>query len=261
MSSSTRANKGKASAQNEGDDIARGRGGRSGKQSRAQVAEEINRAYAEQLQQQEEEEYFEEVGRQEELMNRQSQQQSNTGEDEEEVEAPPSTRPLVSDIFRKHFKKLPRVVPDSTSSNNDPAADTRIKYNAYCNYCKNVYKWMSGGGYGTLRRHMETCHPTEYGISQSQTQIRGTTTSVTGTPSNPLFKYDHNHAEDVMSRYCAMEKQPFNYADRITYETSIKDAYCPPAKKISRSNMLRRIRRQTFDKKTRVNEIFSTFRS
>ena len=56
-----------------------------------------------------------------------------------------------SDIFKVHFKRKRNA--------ND-------NFDIICNYCGQNYKFKSGGGYGTFRRHVMNYHPTQIRVEQ-----------------------------------------------------------------------------------------------
>ncbi|XP_047965564.1 uncharacterized protein LOC125210027 [Salvia hispanica] len=93
------------------------------------------------------------------------------GENDEAV-PPPETqtergkankKALKSDIFVKHYKKVPVLDATTQKETNE--------FVAYCNYCDKSYPFFAGGGYGTLHRHLKAKHPIEYGTAKSQTQL------------------------------------------------------------------------------------------
>lgn len=60
---------------------------------------------------------------------------------------PPKAKPPRSNVFVKHFTKVP--------IENDPN-----RFYAFCNYCDNKrYAFNKGGGYGTMSRHLQAHHP------------------------------------------------------------------------------------------------------
>ena len=98
---------------------------------------------------------------------------------------------LKSDIFVKHYKKVPVLDPTTQQETNE--------FVAYCNYCDKFYPFSPGGGYGTLHRHLKAKHPIEYGTAKSQTQLNFPT-GASETTCTPLFKYDHKVTQDAMVR-------------------------------------------------------------
>lgn len=91
-------------------------------------------------------------------------------------------------MFVKHYKKVPELVP---SPDDLLSQEETSEFHAHCTYCPKVYKFASGGGYGTLRRHLTRKHPVECGITATQTQLNFPSGSSGSTQSGaPLFKYD-----------------------------------------------------------------------
>ncbi|KAL1569307.1 hypothetical protein AAHA92_00799 [Salvia divinorum] len=91
----------------------------------------------------------------------------HVGENEDMPPPPPPGRgkkvsqKLKSDIFVKHYKKVEIVT--ATPGGGPLSQEATSEFCAYCNYCPKVYQFNSGGGYGTLHRHLKTKHQVEYG--------------------------------------------------------------------------------------------------
>ncbi|KAK6130203.1 hypothetical protein DH2020_036013 [Rehmannia glutinosa] len=85
----------------------------------------------------------------------------------------PKMRKNRSDMFVKFFDKVKLQSGEQR---------------AQCKFCEKSYKFQQGGGYGTLKKHVEKKHPVEYGISPNQTQMQGYVSSVQpGMPNQPAI--------------------------------------------------------------------------
>ena len=130
------------------------------------------------------------------------------------------------------------------SSSDDPHSQEETSaFNAYCNYCNNVYKFSTGGGYGTLRHHLTTKHPVECGVTATQTQLNfppGGSASGSGPQSgNPLFKYDPKTVTEAFTRWAAMKHFPFGTFDDKKYEVTMQTSFNVAAKIIGRMSVQR----------------------
>ena len=100
------------------------------------------------------------------------------------------------DIFVKHYKKVPIVIPCL----DDPLSQEETsEYHAYCNYCTKVYQFLAGEGYDTLYRHLKTKHPVVYGHTSTQTQLNFPLGGSDSSQSSRfIFKSDlKNHTEAI----------------------------------------------------------------
>ena len=190
--------------------------------------------------------------------------EDSDGGDHENEEMPPPSQEgrgektkYKSDIFVKHFKKVPIV----SSANEVP-----VFFMAYCNYCTKKYKFKKSGGYGSLIRHMQTIHPELYGHTASQTQLNfqsasahgsASGSSQTGTPSSALLRYDHKHTTDVMAKFAAMHHLPFGIYDNQDYEDSMKECYNLNSKRLPRTSIQRSTKNQYYEMKKDLSQYLS----
>jgi hypothetical protein len=161
--------------------------------------------------------------------------QGNVGEpegpDPESSQAPPSstTRELQSEIFTKHFRK--GVYDRSTK-----------KFTVHCNYCSNkTYQWKSGGGYGTMKTHMERTHPDKLGMMRGQTQLAGFATSSSNNPH--LFTYNHETSMYAFSESICVDHLAFQFAESVGFNdwmtNHVQPAYQPISRKVIRKNVMK----------------------
>ena len=99
-------------------------------------------------------------------------------------------------------------------------------YNLICNHCKKVYRFTTGSGYGTYRRHLASKHPTEFGIDTRQQQIPKFVDSNTSN----LFRYDRNNYEEELAKFTVVEHLAFNFGENFGFNTFVQNACTPQAK-------------------------------
>ena len=150
--------------------------------------------------------------------------------------------PIKSDIFEKHFNKV------STGEKT---------FQATCNYCGKGFKWKVGGGYGTLRNHLVTKHPTETGISRSQTQITGYETSPNPTS---LFRYSDEKNREELAKLVSVEHLAFNFGEKLNFVTYCQNALNPAAKRVPRTTLTRTIKKLYKKGKAEFQNFFFNFK-
>ena len=87
---------------------------------------------------------------------------------------------------------------------------------AKCKYCKKIYKWSSGNGTSTLKKHMVSCqkNPENQNLKKQKTlasfvQVKGDAEGGLG-----LWKFDQKACRDALARMCLMDELPFRFVER-----------------------------------------------
>lgn len=126
---------------------------------------------------------------------------------------------------------------------------------ACCNFCDQQYEHKKGNGYGTYNRHILKHKPKD----QEKGTQQETQTQLNFTQGNELtlFKYNDIVAREVMAKFVATESLAFQFADSMRFENSMKKAYNPQAKKISRSTMTRTIAKLSIRYKKALRDMFA----
>ncbi|KAK2633720.1 hypothetical protein Ddye_028512 [Dipteronia dyeriana] len=109
----------------------------------------------------------------------------------DEFYADEEEKPLKSDLFRVHMKKI--ELDDGT-----------IKI--MCNYCPKTYKAVKSFGYGTYWNHVKRNHPSELVKASNQGQI-----SRYGTSTNQLFHYMSEKNKEELATMVVVEHLPFSF--------------------------------------------------
>ncbi len=163
---------------------------------------------------------------------------SQTIQDTQEENA---QRLLTSEIFTKHFRK-------GDLKNN--------KYEVFCNYCPTKYSWAKGGGYGTLRKHMETKHKEKIGMIQCQTQLVG---YGMGNPSlNPnLFYYNHDASAYALVESICVDHLTFQFSENVGFNDWAKNYAQPTFKPIYRKIIKSKVMLAYKNKKRVLVEIYA----
>ena len=149
--------------------------------------------------------------------------------------------PLKSSIFTKHFEKVTL-----------PSGEMRAK----CKHCNASYKFQAGGGYGSLKRHVETKHPTEYGLDRSQTQL-SRFSSTSGSTDSGLFLYSDNKLRESLAKFVSVEHLSFSFGSKCTFEDFCKESLNPCAKRVPRTTLTRTIKKLVKQGKKNLIDEFS----
>jgi len=145
-----------------------------------------------------------------------------------------------SDIFKIHFKKIQKE-----DGNFDVA----------CNYCRRIYKFKQGGGYGTFKRHLESKHPEKMGQSRGQTQITGYGSST----HKSLFMYSDNKSKEEFTKMVAIDHLAFSFGENLGFNNYCKTALNPAYKTIPRNTLKRTLFSLYKKQKKELIQFFTNF--
>ncbi|KAI3474587.1 hypothetical protein Pfo_029589, partial [Paulownia fortunei] len=150
---------------------------------------------------------------------------------------------LKSSIFTKHFDKITL-----------PNGEMRAK----CKYCSQSYKFQSGGGYGSLKRHVEKKHPVEFGIDRTQTQMPSFASSGAGGGNDlSLFKYNDVRCRENLARFISVEHLSFSFANKFFFNELIQTTYNPAAKGVPRTTLTRYVKKLYNKSKKELKELLN----
>ncbi|KAK2651773.1 hypothetical protein Ddye_011629 [Dipteronia dyeriana] len=132
----------------------------------------------------------------------------------DEFDADEEEKPLKSDLFRVHMKKI--ELDDGT-----------IKI--MCNYCPKTYKASKSFGYGTYWNHVKINHPSELVKASNQGQI-----SMYGTSTNQLFHYTSEKNKEELATMVAVERLPFSFGEKVGFVNYCQTALNPAMQRVPR---------------------------
>ncbi|KAK2634305.1 hypothetical protein Ddye_029097 [Dipteronia dyeriana] len=137
----------------------------------------------------------------------------------DEFDADEEEKPLKSDLFRMHMKKI--ELDDGT---------IKIMYN----YCPKTYKAVKSFGYGTYWNHDKRNHPSELVKASNQCQI-----SKYGTSTNQLFHYTSEKNKEELATMVAVEHLPFSFGEKVGFVNYCQTALNPAMQRVPRVTLTR----------------------
>ncbi|KAK2654332.1 hypothetical protein Ddye_014188 [Dipteronia dyeriana] len=137
----------------------------------------------------------------------------------DEFDAEEEEKPLKSDLFKVHMKKI--ELDDGT-----------IKI--MCNYCPKTYKAVKSFGYGTYWNHVKRNHPSELVKASNQGQI-----SKYGTSTNQLFHYTSEKNKEELATMVVVEHLPFSFGEKVGFVNYCQTALNPAMQRVPRVTLTR----------------------
>ena len=148
-------------------------------------------------------------------------------------------RELTSDIW-DHFTKTERF-------------DIGLKkYDIICKHYGAIYKYTSGQGYWTFKRHLRSKYPIEVGIDIKQQQIFGYINHNT----YHLFYFNEKTYKKELGKFVFVEYLSFNFGEMFGCNWFVQKAYAPQVKRVLRNTFKRVIKDLYKNEKKKIYKNF-----
>ncbi|CAH9092015.1 unnamed protein product [Cuscuta europaea] len=173
-----------------------------------------------------------------------------TPDDEQEDEGPSTT---TTQIGKK--SKSP-IIENNYTKRKDEKTE---KWYASCNHCKKEFSLGTSGGYGSLKRHLQSAHFVEYAKIEKgkgkQTQISRFANS------QPFgnFSYDDKKHLTGMSHLIVEENLPFIFSESLALRDYAQGTLNPQFRNYSRKTIKKEVIRQYNLEKEKLQIFFANF--
>ncbi|CAH9120284.1 unnamed protein product [Cuscuta europaea] len=175
-----------------------------------------------------------------------------TPDDEEEDEGPSTTTTKIG----KKSKSKSKIIENNFTKRKDEKTE---KWYASCNHCKKEFSLGISGGYGSLKRHLQSTHVVEYAKIDKgkgkQTQISRFANS------QPFgnFSYDDKKHLTGMSHLIVEENLPFIFSESLSLRDYAQGTLNPQFRNYSRKTIKKEVIRQYNLEKEKLQILFTNF--
>ncbi|KAF7130655.1 hypothetical protein RHSIM_Rhsim10G0136400 [Rhododendron simsii] len=173
-----------------------------------------------------------------------SEPEINISSDEEDEVTVSKSKGRPLSVVWNHFDRVTR------KRQTKPDSD---KYK----YCRKIYKWLSGNGTSTLKKHMLSCskNPDIQKLKKqtslaSYAQVKGEPRSGIG-----LWKFDQKACRDALAKMIIMDELPFRFVEREGFRSFCR-VLQPLFKTFSRQTVARDIVDLYASAKTKIRNLF-----